>query len=249
MARTENLWQAWGRSDPYFAVLSTDTYRRRNFAESSEAEFYASGERHLARVLGEAERRLGAVRRGRALDYGCGVARIVLPMARTFQFVVGADIAANMLAIAAQRVRQAGLENVQWVNTREGGELPGGFDFVHTFIVLQHNRPAAARRIVAQLATRLAPGGAAVIHLTYWRQAPLWRKLHCALRFRCRPYDFAVSLLQRRNPWVPTIPMYAHNLSRILFSLSTLGIAEVSLEFVPEHAGFGSANLYFRRPG
>lgn len=247
MPEPQALWQAWGQNDPYYAVLSTDRYHSRNFGPAREEEFFLSGKRHLEHVLRETQRRLGGFRRGRALDYGCGVGRVVVPMGVAFQSAVGADVSAAMLGRAASRVARAGLSNVELVVTRDGGDLPGQFDLIHTFIVLQHNRPGATRRILQQLIARLSVGGVGVVNLTYWRNAPLWRRAHGRLRRSFRPYDFAVSLMQRRNPWLPSIPMYVHNMNRIFFLFGSLGVSDVSLEFVPQTAGFESVTLYLRK--
>ncbi|HIP97540.1 MAG TPA: methyltransferase domain-containing protein, partial [Anaerolineae bacterium] len=57
----------------------------------------------------------------RVLDIGCGTGALAVLMARRGAQVVGIDIAPPMLAIAARRVRQAGLE--ERVELRELGAV------------------------------------------------------------------------------------------------------------------------------
>ncbi len=40
-------WEAYGRQEPYFGVLTRERFLRRNLDEAARAEFFASGERHV----------------------------------------------------------------------------------------------------------------------------------------------------------------------------------------------------------
>ena len=50
-----------------------------------------------------------------ALDYGCGVGRLTLPLAERCEHVYGVDVSPSMLREAARNAARMGLPNVEWV--------------------------------------------------------------------------------------------------------------------------------------
>ncbi len=83
------------------------------------------------------------------LDVGCGPGTLTTDLASRVApgRVVGVDVAAEVVAAAADRVRDVGATNVELVagdfRTLDLGR--GGFDVVHAHQVLQHLRDPAAR--------------------------------------------------------------------------------------------------------
>lgn len=142
-------WDLRARENAPFYVCTT--------AADSAAAFDASGERDLeAHVLDG----LDVSPQWRALEIGCGVGRLVRPLARRIARVVGVDLSDAMLARA--RDYCGGLPNVELVRT-DGGldSLPdAGFDFVFSHIVFQHlPRKAYAERYFREAFRVLAPRG------------------------------------------------------------------------------------------
>ena len=104
----------------------------------------------------------------RVLDIGCGTGALAVLMARRGAQVVGIDIAPPMLAIAARRVRQAGLE--ERVELRELGavELDGAFpdesfDCITSSLVFSELSPDEIDYTLRQCYRLLRPGGRLVI--------------------------------------------------------------------------------------
>src|SRR5690348_3922163 len=81
-----NRWENLAREDAEFYIW-TDV--------AKGDDFFASGERDAKHILDFAGTNLGEART--ALEIGCGVGRITLPMARRFERVVAVDIAPTML--------------------------------------------------------------------------------------------------------------------------------------------------------
>ena len=80
----------------------------------------------------------GVTAGGSALEIGCGVGRLLMPMAHHFKQVIGLDISPNMLALAKQYLD--GLSNVNLAPI-ENGAFPvaeSSIDFVFSVIVFQH---------------------------------------------------------------------------------------------------------------
>jgi 2-polyprenyl-3-methyl-5-hydroxy-6-metoxy-1,4-benzoquinol methylase len=72
------------------------------------------------------------------------------------------DISESMLHEARRNAREADLGNIEFVISDTGlSRFEGDYDFVHSFIVLQHIQVARGEAIVRQLVGRFAPGGVA----------------------------------------------------------------------------------------
>jgi len=95
------------------------------------------------------------------LEIGCGIGRMLKPLAKRFRKVYGVDISAEMVRQAKERVRS--LKNVKvWVNN--GRDLKPlrarKVDLVISFIVFQHiPDPAIIRSYIADALRVLKPGG------------------------------------------------------------------------------------------
>jgi SAM-dependent methyltransferase len=133
-------------------------------------DFLASGEREIERTLAAAEPLGLPLRRGAALDFGCGVGRLTQALGERFESAVGVDIAPAMIA-AAERLNRHGVRCRYALVEDDSLALfaDASFDFVYSNIVLQHIRPEYARRYVAELARVLRPGGLLVFQVPHDR--------------------------------------------------------------------------------
>jgi SAM-dependent methyltransferase len=182
LERQQRDWQDLARLDPLWAIASTPEKR---FGGWDEDAFMASGRRKVASLMERLDRLGLPRRRERALDFGCGVGRLTLPLAGEFESVTGVDIAPAMIEQA--RDRAAGLPGVRFVlNEREDLEALAGerFDLVYTGLVLQHlPSRGLALRYLSGLARLVAPGGALVAQL------PVAIALRLRLQLGWRAYD------------------------------------------------------------
>jgi trans-aconitate methyltransferase len=92
--------------------------------------------------LAAAEGAFGTIRKGVALDYGCGVGRLTRPLSERFQQVIGVDISSAMLEEARRNL--ADRPNVSYELASSQSNRP--VDFVLSKIVFQHIPPRAALR-------------------------------------------------------------------------------------------------------
>src|SRR6185369_10701730 len=103
-----------------------------------------------------------------ALDFGCGVGRLTLPLARRALRVVACDVAPTMLVHARRNAESAGLHNIEFINSEDlAGLAPGEFDFICSLLVFQYIPAAAGYEILRALMALLAPGGVAAIQVTF----------------------------------------------------------------------------------
>lgn len=108
-------------------------------------------------------------RPGRLIDLGCGTGRLLMHFARKGFDCLGVDLSEAMLAVAAEKVRQEQL-NVRLLkaNVVELLDVPdGAFDYAAClFSTLGMVRGEENRRkVLAQVARVLKPGGVFVLHV------------------------------------------------------------------------------------
>jgi trans-aconitate methyltransferase len=152
---TDEVWKAYGRDDPYFGVLAHDEYTRKNLSAAQLEKFFISGEREVAKLMSSIDQVGLELRRETALDFGCGVGRLVIPLASRFKEVVGVDLSDGMLAEAEKNVKDKQLKNVAFFK-----ELPDlHFDLLHSALVFQHINPTRGMKILLDCWSRLAPSG------------------------------------------------------------------------------------------
>jgi SAM-dependent methyltransferase len=163
-------WEIVAADEPYFGVLVHDKFRKSALTPQSLDEFYESGRAELATVSTWLQAATGAQPAGRVLELGCGVGRHSLAFAEAGFDVVGYDVSQTMLARARERLAQ----NPSGKSVRFTTELPDGpFDWLHSFIVLQHIPPDEGLRLLCAALSRLAPGAFLSIQVTIWRDRRL----------------------------------------------------------------------------
>jgi 2-polyprenyl-3-methyl-5-hydroxy-6-metoxy-1,4-benzoquinol methylase len=160
-------WDAFGKTDPLWAVLTEPDKRLNNW---DQAEFFETGRSEIDTVLGYATdtaRQAGpALRLGRALDFGCAVGRLTQALADHFQRVDGVDIAPSMIEQAREWNRH-GERCTYHVNVAEDLRLfaNDSFDFIYTAHVMQHMDKRFQQQYVAEFVRVLAPGGYALVEM------------------------------------------------------------------------------------
>ncbi len=158
-------WDARARANPRWYIACDDA--------GSEAEFAASGRRDAARLLAGLEALVPA--RERALEIGCGIGRLLEPLAGEFRELCGVDVSGEM--IARGRARLAHLPGVRFEEIAGTGELPFAdsyFDFCFSYITFHHiPEKKIVRRYVAEACRVLRPGGIFRFHLFYRLAGPV----------------------------------------------------------------------------
>jgi SAM-dependent methyltransferase len=163
---TGAYWEEIGRTAPHWSVLTAAEYKPESIAEN-EARFFASGagEAELVQaVLARAGRSAAEFRS--AAEYGCGVGRITMHLARLFPRVQALDISPPHLAVAREVLSREGIGNVDFHQVTADNLHPAeGFDFWFSRIVLQHNPPPIIMAILERVFALLAPGGVAIFQV------------------------------------------------------------------------------------
>lgn len=213
MSDTNAHWRKWAEQDPYHGVLG------RGFGvgdiERPEVRdaFFRQGEDHIEEVLVHAAR-LGATPSVAALDFGCGVGRLLQPLLGRFTQVTGVDIAPRMLELARENCGHS--DRLTLVTALE--DLKGkaeSFDLVHSYIVLQHIKPAVGLKIMAQLADLAKPGGVVALHFTVGDLDQRRRWLN-RFRYRIPPLHWLYNVTTGRAWNLPISEMNAYPVHEVL---------------------------------
>ena len=172
--RTQRVdWDALARLDPLWAVCSQPGARGGRWSLDA---FFQSGEAELASVLAHREAR--PARFETALDFGCGVGRVVWALAARFETVYGLDHSKGMIE-AARRLTAERSTNCVFL-PHQGTDLEeiasDSIDLVYSNFVLQHLPTVADAAIYIREFVRVARrGGAIVFQLP--QRLPLRRRL------------------------------------------------------------------------
>jgi ubiquinone/menaquinone biosynthesis C-methylase UbiE len=169
LKRLKRNWDALGKKDPLWAVLSLPEKRGGGWEID---EFFAWGRDEIDGVLHHA-RSLGIeLNYSRALDFGCGVGRLTQALADRFQLVDGIDIAPSMLQLADKYNRHGDRCRYR-LNESDDLRLFGEdvFDFIYSNITLGHIEPRYAKRYLAEFVRVLKPHGLIVFQLPAERVA------------------------------------------------------------------------------
>lgn len=162
-------WTRAGETAPHWSVLTEERFLPHNIAANLEA-FYAAGawDAHvLDAILARLGRRAEDV--AHCVDYGCGVGRVTLQLARRFKRVTGLDISAPHLHFAAETLRHTAHEHVTLTQVMPDNLMPvESCDLWYSRIVLQHCPPPVTMRILRQAFHALSTGGLAVFQLPVW---------------------------------------------------------------------------------
>jgi SAM-dependent methyltransferase len=239
---TTDDWERLGRLDPFWAVISDDDFRRQNMTDARLARFLESGEAYVDHLWHRCGAWFGTpFAPARALDFGCGVGRVALPLAKRVSAVVAVDAADSMLAHAGQLLDRHAVTNVELLKgDDELSRVAGPFDLVHSAIVFQHIPAARGVQLIRRLVELAAVRGVLVLHVLYenpfrrtWPVRMAARALKPLRTFRGRP---------------PEIQMNPYPLTALFGLVREAGAQDFHVELT-DHAGHLGATFFFRKPG
>jgi trans-aconitate methyltransferase len=222
---TDQVWRDFGKDDPYFGVLSHAEYSRENLTSASVEAFFKSGETHIAQLLSSIERAAIPLRIGRALDFGCGVGRLLIPLATRFREAIGVDVSEGMLAECKRN-----LDDRKLINVMLSERIPHlDLDVVHSALVFQHINARRGYDIILECWSRLAPGGLLAIQLPtrFTGSRATWhlRQLRNALPILQAPYN----ILSNRRWNKPGVQMNVYDLNVLSARLLDAGATRIIL--------------------
>jgi ubiquinone/menaquinone biosynthesis C-methylase UbiE len=236
---TDDDWEELGRLDPYWAVISDRAYSGERLSDGELARFLKTGEDHVEALWHTCRNLFSDFAPHDVLDFGCGVGRVTLALARRATSVVGADVAESMLRLARTHVDAAGLTNVRLVKTDDRlSSIGGPFDLVHSVLVLQHVPTGRGLTLIERLIDFAGDRGVVLLHVLYHnpfeRPQPVRRVRRVAR-----------TILRKPRP-VPEIEMNPYPLNTVFRIIQRAGVERVSSQLT-DHGGHLGMLLLFRK--
>jgi SAM-dependent methyltransferase len=211
---TATDWEELAGRGAYFGVLTHDGAVATNQTHDPASAFFETGEADISTLLAAIGSLVGReLSLTSTLDFGCGVGRLTVPLARRSTTVVACDVSPTMLAHARQNVQDASLRNVTFTGTSELTDLPANkFDFICSLLVLQYIPMCVGLPIIRTLLRVLAPGGLAALHVVLARPSAKRSRLATILS----------SMPRLKRPRVDSAPRMAAGLRIYRYALQTI---------------------------
>jgi len=107
-------WEKFGRNDPYYGVMTKDRFHKEKLNKQSLIDFFDSGQQLIDYCMNTIRTSVQPdFSPTRTLDFGCGVGRCAIPLARVCPVVVGVDISDSMLKEARRNCIEQGITNLE----------------------------------------------------------------------------------------------------------------------------------------
>lgn len=220
---TDKDWEYYGKTNPYYGVVSWDRFKKENLSPEAIEDFFETGKKHIDTILDISHQYLDPdFQPQHALDFGCGVGRIAIPLAGICQSVTGVDVSDSMLQEAVENCKRREVENATFIKGDDALSdvfgLHKKFDFIHSFIVFQHIPCERGEVILKQLIDLLEDEGIGVLHFTYFKQASWMRKIAISIG---QKFPILVRLKDyiKGTGYKPMMQMNAYNLNTIFHIL------------------------------
>lgn len=222
---SDKEWEAFGRNDPYYGVLSHERFRKERLDDESLQEFFKSGQEHIDFVLetirASLERKFSP---SSALDFGCGIGRCSIPLTHICQSVVGVDVSDSMLQQARKICLEQSISNLELVKSDDTlSGVSGSFDFIHSFLVFQHIPPKRGEKIFTRLVQLLSDDGVATIQFFYHREESTLVRIVGRLRKYIPLLHNFVNLLYGKPFWDPLMEKNVYDLNQLVSILHQNG--------------------------
>jgi SAM-dependent methyltransferase len=255
---TDKYWQLIGSDNPYWGVITHDKFDKDRLTLGAIEEFYKLGEEQVGLLFQKIHKYVDDLFAPEsALDFGCGVGRVLLPLARRCRTVVGVDVSDGMLQRARERFESQGLSNGKLVKGDDQlSGVTGSFDLIHSFIVFQHITPERGYVITDRLLKLLKADGVGVLHFVYYKEVisnhPKLRAFAEGLgvhnhvsAFRAK-FQRQASSNKNGGPGGLEMQMNPYNLNVIFQKLQSVGVRRMHVEYT-DHGGFFGVVLFFKK--
>lgn len=248
MNSTDKEWEKFGRDDPYFGVISHEKFKSNNLDDTLKEEFFQTGFKDIQHAIAQIQKHLDPdFKIQNALDFGCGVGRVLIPIAELADQATGVDVSRSMLQEAAKNCNLRSITNVTFVEDMNNLSSVGApFDFIHSSIVFQHIPVKKGIAVFRNLLQYLSGGGCAALHFTYAKDSRI-RSLISLFKKYIPLGKNIINLLNKKPFLYPTMQVNNYNLNKLILLLHQTGIQEFFTEFT-DHGGDLGIVLYFRKP-
>jgi SAM-dependent methyltransferase len=159
--RLQRQWRALGDEEPFWSVLTHETYRAANLDQAVIDRFYETGADHAQLIELFCARTQSEIRYGTCVELGCGVGRVTKHLAARFEKVIALDISEGNLRECRAMAEKAGLSNIECMLLQSPEDITRleAVDFFYSVIALQHSPPPIQKYMLDILLSKLRVGG------------------------------------------------------------------------------------------
>lgn len=246
--KSDEQWKAFGKEAGYYGVLTDEKFSPKNLNENSLSEFFESGEKDIQEITHVVQKYLDPnFQPERALDFGCGVGRLLIPLARRFKHVVGVDVSKAMLEEAKLNCQKHELSNVEFIESDDSlSKVTGNFDFINSYIVLQHIPRRRGEIILEKLISILNENGIAALHFTYSKELGPYKKFKAWLYENIPFLSNIINKLRGRNWSDLYMLMESYDLNTLLGTIHQHGCEHMYSRFT-NHDGTPGIFMFFQK--
>jgi SAM-dependent methyltransferase len=131
---TDEQWERFAREDAEYYVLTGVGRGRR---ADTRSEFFESGRKQAQRLMEDCEPYLNG--RDLAIEIGCGVGRVALPLSRQFARLIAVDVSPTMLSkLEENAARDVAAGHIESMLAGHAWDDPNTADLVYSVLVFQH---------------------------------------------------------------------------------------------------------------
>ncbi len=242
---SDKTWKYYGDKNPYYGVLTDPMFLNSNI-ENHKTEFFLSGVQYVDEVMKNIYKHIDPGFKPKvAVDFGCGVGRLTLPLSEVATEVYGMDISEGMLTEARNNCLDK--KNISLILSDDNLTLlPHEYDLVHSYIVFQHIPVDRGMQIARILIERLKKGGIGVLHFTYAALPKNKDRKRKLLRFAYYWVPFLDKLRSIiKNEAGPMMQMNEYALNDIIRLIQETGCEHIFLALT-NHNFYGTT-FYFKK--
>ena len=241
-------WEKFGKEDPYFGVIDLDRFHQSNLTPEAITEFFDSGRRHVEYVIATIRSHIDPKFQPRvALDFGCGVGRCTIPIARLCRRVTGVDVSPSMIEEGKSNAMSRTVTNIEWVNSGDLKTVSGEFDFIHSFIVFQHIPPVQGMDLLSRLIDLLAADGMASIQLLYYRNSSRLKQILSRIRVSVPLVHNFANLYYGKPFSYPLMQKNVYDMNAVFDLLHKKGCGSCAVRFGETGEEHQEAIVFFRK--
>jgi trans-aconitate methyltransferase len=249
---SDKHWARLGRIDPYLKTVRTlDPYKLDPTLGRDIDAYFESGERYLSDLFEAIRRHVAPDFKPRvAVDFGCSVGRVAIPLARRCQSLIGLDVSPDVLGEAERNATRLGTTNARWLPSDDDlSRVVGQIDLFHSYNVLQHMPIARGLHVVHSALSRLAPGGVIAVHVPYDDEASQVRHAINWAQANVPGVHWLANLARHRPLRYPHMLMNPYNLTDLLSLMRDRGCGDAHCKFVDQGRYPGVIVLAAAPPG
>ncbi len=241
-------WEKFGRNDPYYGVMTLDRFHKGKLNQQSLMEFFTSGQQLVDYVLDTIRNVLKKdFSPTRTLDFGCGVGRCAIPLARVCPVVVGVDISDSMLVEARRNCIEQSITNLELLKSMDDlSNVPGNFDLIYSSFTFQHIPRKRGEKILKNLMKLLSENGCAVIDVLIHRDISNISKVMGYLRTKAPLFNNIANIFYGKPFFEPLMEKNIYNLNRLEKMIAESGCGNLHIRLF-RNGNHLDAILFFQK--